>query len=895
MRLRRIRLRDYRGIDSCDVELLPEGTVTGITVVEGPNEVGKSSLAEALRLLWEYPHSSRHREVRAIQPVGRDVGTRIELQADGADVAFTYVKTFNRDTGAELTITGARSGHLTGKEAHERAAALLNEMVDTDLWRALQVPQGHIAQAELADVPALAAALATDGAGAQTVVDQRDLRTGERISAERARWRTQSGRDRKPLVELRARVDDLRAERDAAQLVLDELSADLGEIDALRHDLPGQRDAVTASSRELLALDHELTRVRELEAHLSELDQTVGTAGALAKHARESVAQRAELRDEVDDAAAAVLDAQARRADTAALQSAMHHLRNRQELRDGVEATTRRRRREAEEARSRCEWLQDADRLRSLRDRRQRVTEVLQRIAEAEAIMAGSHIDDADMKALREAEQHLIQTRAALSAAGSMVRVTALNDTTVQVNGGEAVRLTRDACLTPEVEQAATLRIGDVAQIDVVPGRALESVTSAVAEALERRDELLRHSGFDDLSSAERAFDELVEIRARHAGAVAERDGLLGGSALEELDAEIVSCAARCKGTHCADDREVAAVTESGLDGARRRRNNADERLRRVEAERADAEEQVAVARAAVERLRASDEQARMDLHVAEEAHRRASDRLERLRRHRDDASLDEECRRREQELDDARAARRAAARRLEEVDATSLRERCDSMQAAVNAGTERVREAERRLSALEATVAARSADGPKTRLDAAQSRLDVARAALVRAERRADAAQLTERLFTRHRSEQRRRYLAPLGEQIETLGRILWGPSFAVELDEDLRIRTRILHGRALPFDQLSLGAQEQLTVIGRLACAIVVGVAGAPILIDDALGFSDPDRLRRMGAVFGVAGRSCQIVLLTCHPQRYLHVAGARLVQMGRRTSGATDTAAA
>jgi uncharacterized protein YhaN len=151
------------------------------------------------------------------------------------------------------------------------------------------------------------------------------------------------------------------------------------------------------------------------------------------------------------------------------------------------------------------------------------------------------------------------------------------------------------------------------------------------------------------------------------------------------------------------------------------------------------------------------------------------------------------------------------------------------------------------------------------------------------------------ERLFAHHRSEQRRRYLKPLGDQIEQLGRILWGPSLAVELDEDLRIRTRILHGRALPFDQLSLGAQEQLAMIGRLACAIVVGAAGAPIIIDDALGFSDPDRLRRMGAVLAMAGRSCQIVLLTCHPQRYLHVTGARMVQLRHGPPGRADTAAA
>ena len=45
---------------------------------------------------------------------------------------------------------------------------------------------------------------------------------------------------------------------------------------------------------------------------------------------------------------------------------------------------------------------------------------------------------------------------------------------------------------------------------------------------------------------------------------------------------------------------------------------------------------------------------------------------------------------------------------------------------------------------------------------------------------------------------------------------------------------------------------------------------------MIDDALGWSDPQRLKTMGAAIAAAGKQCQIIVLTCTPGRYGHVGG-------------------
>ncbi|MFM8828203.1 MAG: AAA family ATPase, partial [Actinomycetota bacterium] len=76
MRILRVSLRDFRGVAAADVEFAPEG----VTIVEGPNEAGKSTLADAIDMLLADPSSSSRARVKAAQPSGRDVGPWAEME-----------------------------------------------------------------------------------------------------------------------------------------------------------------------------------------------------------------------------------------------------------------------------------------------------------------------------------------------------------------------------------------------------------------------------------------------------------------------------------------------------------------------------------------------------------------------------------------------------------------------------------------------------------------------------------------------------------------------------------------------------------------------------------------------------------------------------------------------
>ena len=133
-------------------------------------------------------------------------------------------------------------------------------------------------------------------------------------------------------------------------------------------------------------------------------------------------------------------------------------------------------------------------------------------------------------------------------------------------------------------------------------------------------------------------------------------------------------------------------------------------------------------------------------------------------------------------------------------------------------------------------------------------------------------------------RDKARLAYVAPLKEKIERLGRLVFNNSFEVEVTEDLSVASRVMDGSNVPFESLSGGTKEQISLISRLACAMTVSKdGGGPLILDDALGYTDPERLKLMGAVLAKAGKECQIIILTCVPDRYNNIGEAIVVRLG------------
>ena len=148
---------------------------------------------------------------------------------------------------------------------------------------------------------------------------------------------------------------------------------------------------------------------------------------------------------------------------------------------------------------------------------------------------------------------------------------------------------------------------------------------------------------------------------------------------------------------------------------------------------------------------------------------------------------------------------------------------------------------------------------------------------------RNAEATSLLFEIMEDERLQVQTAYVNPLKVKIESLGRFIFGDTFQVDLDSELNIVSRTMNGLTIPFKSLSTGAKEQIGLITKLACAMTVSKDdGVPLVIDDALGHTDSSRINSMATTIGIAGNDCQILLLTCQPNRYLEIGKVKTISL-------------
>ena len=253
-------------------------------------------------------------------------------------------------------------------------------------------------------------------------------------------------------------------------------------------------------------------------------------------------------------------------------------------------------------------------------------------------------------------------------------------------------------------------------------------------------------------------------------------------------------------------------------------------------------------------------------------------------------AELGDRLRAERAQQDDAALAAAVAGARAGHLAALhaeqSLRRELES--AEVEAVRDRLAIAERELAALDADrrrldgeirdleVALREAgmDGWLDRLAQVEGELDLARAAHRQLEREGQAWRLlAERLAAADQSA-REALVAPIGERLRPLLRRVF-PGAEPELDPERFGLTHLCRdGAREAFEQLSVGAREQVAILVRLAFAGLLAdrEGEAPCLIlDDALVYADEGRFDAMKAILQRAARELQIIVLTCRRRDY------------------------
>jgi len=299
MRLQRLTLRHVRGVEERTVTLASAGAATGVVIVEGMNEAGKSTLGDALDVLLTYKDSSRHGDVRSLQSAGREEPPEVEAELDLGGHRFTYHKRYLKRTATTLTFSAPRGEQLSGDAAHDRVDALLHEHLDVALWSSLRLRQ---ADGLTQTAPGHARGLATALAEHRDVsaIGDRELTVLQRVQEEYERYFTAKAGTPKPLLrEAAATVQDLTGDLAAIEEKRATLTADVERADRLTRSLPALRSQVTDAAAR--AEEH-ATRRAEVVALAAQVNQLrdVAEQAATALERLEELKQRS-IRPELPD------------------------------------------------------------------------------------------------------------------------------------------------------------------------------------------------------------------------------------------------------------------------------------------------------------------------------------------------------------------------------------------------------------------------------------------------------------------------------------------------------------------------------------------------------------------------------------------------------------------
>lgn len=887
---------------------------TGVTVVHGPNEAGKSTLLRAVRLLLDdTPTSSKKREVKALKDVSADEPTTISADLVVGPYELSLTKAYNKGGGrCELRVTAPRAESLTGREATDRFAEIMRAEVDTDMLDALTVEQGEsLNQLEAAGLGPLERALG-GGEGGGGEEGDGDVGTASsavgdpagaaeliaRIEGERARYFTPGGRPTKELRDVRTRLESAQEEKDAAAAAYNQaqsLIADLERLRAEKDDVTRREpEAKRAAAEAAEALRAGQERQRRIDEH-SGLVTRCSQALELARHHLQSRDERVSaLTDGTaarDTAAESV---------TAATEAAESERKQETEIRDRWASARRRARtatahlryltarRQLDEATQRAEKLsrQKAD-----------AADLRTKIASVEGEIDGNPVTAELMAEIRQAVAEGDTASRLRDAAAARVKVDGPVGASYSRDGEEQTVPDEPGSHDPSaflVTRPRTLGIGEFT-VTVSPARDLSNADEEVARAEEALRRTLDRAGVDRLDEAETLAATRQELQESLAVLCVEFSTATGGVSAEELDRLSEDA-----------DRAVSAASDA-VDTARHRREAEDPD---GDVELPDNEDEVSdmadAAEHEAETLRDElDTLARAGAGVLLETRKADHDRavarveslsaaLETARTEASDEELQSAATTAREDLDAAEAAHAALIEELggapdaagaSGASALPDLETLQGLADGAEAGVTRLRERSDRISLdiSAANGALGEHSGVAERLESATTQLQRAERDCDRVTRQAEAADALYRAVTDARDDARRRYEAPYRASVEKLSRTLYGRAVDIEFDENLGISRRVLDATALDASQLSGGAREQLAVISRLAVADIVGGGeGVPVVIDDALGFSDTARISRMNLVLSTLGKSHQIIVLTCDPARFDSVPGATVTSM-------------
>mgnify|MGYP002758062843 FL=1 len=848
MRIHRLELTNVRGIEHLVLDDLPE---TGVVVIHGENEAGKSTIVEALDVVLTEKHSGRSKRIRALQPVGKDVAPEVIAELSVGEYRFRIAKRWLSKKSCELNISSPRPAQFTGSQADDELERILSEHLDRSLVDALFMRQDDTGEAISAvGIPSLTRALERESGLAEEEVSGDDSALLARVDKEYQRYFTAAKGNPaggyKESAEALSRAEEEYAE---ATRVLRELDSVVERYEQLERDQAAAQSELPAAQADLTDKQSRAEEAATAQAKLDSHKATLERATDDLARAQSAVTERAELVTAAEEAARAAEAAQYR------LTAAQDKAKGEAEEKERLEKRLAEAKEDYAAARSTLKQArrqQDKQKFEQLSARLESLDALAAEVEQARAVVAqrGREVTAADITGLHKADSALSVAERLHEAAAAKVHFSGPAGSTIRVDG-EDIEVGEDTAI--ELVDSRVITIGDITARFSAGSYSAEDTQRDVEQARMRLRDLLDILGVGSVAAAEEA----------HEAHRAQNDAL--DAATRALNAELgPDHLAGLRSQHSALAEKVVDLedtVEVDLPAAEAAEEAASEKVDALDRELVPYRES-----------RLAHEVVRLDaeLDAARENAQRVTRELASERERAADDALHTEVTRLEATVADLCGQ----LDHMEAVDLDTANSLVEGAQSHLAYLTDRIQRCEVDLGRLSSEVNFHS--GAAERAQQATATVEMARALYESVDKRAQAARYLREILLKHRDAARQRYAAPFVAALSQLARTVYGGEITFELDEDLRVIARTQYNETVSLASLSGGAREQLAILTRFAIAQLVGAESVPVIVDDALGSTDRHRLQLMATLFSHVGRDNQVLVFTCMPERYSRVPG-------------------
>jgi hypothetical protein len=877
MKLLRLKIANYRGIHTREIKFSP----LGITRIEGPNESGKSSLGEAINTILDYQDNSKGKDIQAIQPVDQDVGPEIELEMETGKYVFTYFKRFLKKPETKLTITKPNPENLTGRQAHDRANEILKETLDVDLWKALSIMQGEaIGQPDLKNKQALSAAL-DKAAGVHPAAPQ-ELSLFKKVSQEYDLYYTIGrGTEKKELQNLRNALTEKETEVRLIEQDIRALETDIDRVPVLQRELVQLKQQEEELSKQMMDLTTKLEQISLLENSLSAAALKKESTQKTLQAARQAKEIRQEMIHTAENSANAYKELQESSSMALPALSQAEEARNKAKIAVD-EAEQKRKKMESLAALKRAdfEYYRDKLDLDQLRERKQRIDQARKDAAQAETVLAKNKVDVDALETIKEAELDYKTACAKREIGSPSVLLRSISKCRLSIDDIEAV-LDPNEVRKISVSDKTKVSIPGTLDIEITAGSSIEGLARKVEDARKALQAACAAVSVAGPDEAREAYDERQEALRSAENKVRVEKENLRDLTYESLERRFNNL------QQSVPDYLVGRMKDPlicpDFDTAKKERTKAEENFQAANEELENKRKAFESAGSIYEGINIKHREAGAKLEQMAKDLKQTQENLAKARKKESDETLDANLIAADRAVLSEDTAYRSAADSLKTLNPEQVKALADSTTGSLKTIRNSHDSKDRSLLEIQTRLKIQGEEGLHEKLNAAENQLEQLEFKNRATALRANAAKCLFDIMCEEREKASRAYVAPLKEKIERLGRLVFDPSFQVTIDDDLKIAGRTVSGVTVPFDSLSGGTREQLSLMYRLSCSMIVAKdGGTPVILDDALGYTDPERLKLMGAVLAIAAKECQIVIFTCVPDRYAFIGEAAVVPL-------------